>query len=202
MTNIFNYIYPTGKDDTILVLVLGRTFVPRQISCQSPQCKARFEGLLHHRILSPVEINSPQNATLAPPRCLVNFWLMRGGILGLCWFLVGFKMTPFSFQIDRSTTRTFIRYFLSQTMTARPQAKLLLDSTADWKNKKKSKKLFSLSLVSLKSQFQCVYILYINKPVFGHGCLCVHSSVGVCPQCVYISHSLRKWKKHFLSARK
>lgn len=152
-----------------------------------------LRGLLRRRILPPVEINLPQSATLAPPCCLVNFWLMRGGILGLCWFLVGFKMTPFSFQIDRSTTRTFIRYFLSQTMTARPQAKLLLDSTADWKkkNEKKTRNFFSLSLSLTRflkiTVSVCVYTVHKQACVWARLSVCAFKCGCVPTVCVYIT---------------
>lgn len=108
-------------------------------------------------------------------------------------------MTPFSFQIDRSATRTFIRYSLSQTMTARPQAKTVIGQHS---RQKKNKKLFlSCSPVSLKSQFQCVY------PVHKQACawprlyvlVCVFKSWCVPAVCVCVCITLPEKMEKALS---
>lgn len=142
-----------------------------------------FEERLHRGCNSPpVEMNQPQNATLAAPSPPTRSLANEREISGLCWFLVGSKMTSFSLpNWPKNNSNIYWGYFLSQTTTARPQTKLsVIGSTAD--------KLYSVSRV-LKN-----HVLTVCICAFEHGCLCVHSSVGVCPPtvCVYVTYTC--WK--------
>lgn len=163
---------------------------------------SRFEGLLRRRIFTSCWNKFAAKCNSCTTALSSEFLTNERGNIGSVLISCGIQNDSIFLPNWPKHNKNIYKIFSQPNHDCKTTSKTVIGQHCGLKKKKKTRNFFSLSLVSLKSQFQCVYILYINKPVFGHGCLCVHSSVGVCPQCVYISHSLRKWKKHFLSARK
>lgn len=145
---------------------------------------------LHHSCNSPpVEMNQPQNATLAalpPTRFLAN----EREILALlisCGIQNYFIFLP---NWPKNNSNIYWRYFLSQTTTARPQTKL--PNKCYWKAQQTNCTLYCTENHTLSL---CMHThVSVSVHVYGCGCLCVRRSVGVCQPtvCVYVKYTY--WK--------